>query len=183
MKRETVETGIYRHDVVTLESVNDMIAVALAGVKEARAMKRPSDWLGAIEREATAAQANPVSDRQARDLKEILQLVALVRVYLERGDVALLTTHAIKLGMVVERAKVRRAEKRALQPILRKRDLIESAKARGHSPDEIDGALSRYDELCAAGPGRKKRAIQEQVAEETGIPARTLRYHLTKRSQ
>jgi hypothetical protein len=70
--------------------------------------------------------------------------------------------------------------KRGLDAFLKMRA---AARKCGHPPEEIKAALALYDELLAGNPGRKKRALQEQVAAETGIPARTLRYHLSRRSQ
>ena len=52
MKTEKVETGIYKHDVVTLESAADIASVIKAGLAETLAMKRPSVWLDAIEQRA-----------------------------------------------------------------------------------------------------------------------------------
>jgi len=175
MKRKTVHTGIYSHEEYTIESFHDLMTITKRLALDHHMMQKPGPWLDAIEREAKAVQVDPVSDRQAKDLVEILALVARVRRYIESGDVDRVATHAIRLGMMVERAKVRRAEPRALRPLERTKELVDSAKKRGRSSEEKKKALRRYREILEAEPGIKKETARKRVHQETNVAPRSLR--------
>jgi len=59
--------------------------------------------------------------------------------------------------------------------------LREGAAKNCHLPEELDAALTRFDELVARGT--KKAAAEKRVKEQTGISGRVLRYHRLKRDQ
>jgi hypothetical protein len=120
---------------------------------------------------------------QEEDAVTVLAWVRTLRAKLADNDKATITL-ALKLGALAERMGFRLLEPYARQAIKAKNRLVATAKSMGHGDEKIQEALSLYHNLRDADPDRKIGMVQREVEKQTGVSARTLRYHLKKqRSQ
>lgn len=138
--------------------------------------------LDGTEREARATLERG-TDAKARDDAEIvLYWIDSLRGRLNGSDRQAVTL-ALKLGALAQRMGFRVLEpygRRGYRAFLK---LRAADREREHPKAAIDAALRLYDRLREQNPTRKKGAVEKRVKAETGIPPRTLRYHLRKRSQ
>jgi hypothetical protein len=105
-----------------------------------------------------------------RDLPEVINA----------GDIRRAILKGIDIGELAQRIDVLPFEKKVVQVNSTTRKLRESNREKGHDPKQIDKAIRLFNQLMRE-PNAQKKVAYSTVKNDTGIPGRTLRYHLKKR--
>ena len=164
------------HYQATIKEAVPLLRECFSGDPLAKAVAR-------LTRQADAyALLDGMPKQFTSDAKQLASLLTSLPVFVQRGDTANAVLVALDIGKLAERLALQSAhESKVIRVNSTTRKFRQGAKAQEHAPADIDNAIQLFNLLLRGKPQPKKDTIYRKVQEQTGIPPRTLRYHLKKR--